>query len=228
MSRGFFITFEGLDGSGKSTQLAGLKAWLEARGESVTATRQPGGTHIGDGIRGLLLDSRTHDLSPLAELGLMFADRAQSIAEVIGPALERGDVVLCDRFTDSTEAYQGGGRQLGSRIVLDLHARLCGGLQPDLTFLLLPDLRRALQRARRRNARSDAEGSPGANENRFEREDQAFYRRVLDKYREIAARESDRVAVIEGEGSIDEVRTQIAKLAEQQLQLRASQEKGRP
>lgn len=228
MPRGFFITFEGLDGSGKSTQLTGLKAWLEARGESVTATRQPGGTHIGDAIRGLLLDSRTHGLSPLAELGLMFADRAQSIAEIIAPALERGDVVLCDRFTDSTEAYQGGGRQLGSRIVLDLHARLCGGLQPDLTFLLLPNLQRALQRARRRNARCAAEGSSGANEDRFEREDQAFYQRVLAKYREIAARESGRVAVIEGEGSIQEVGEQIISLAEERLRLRASLGKSRP
>lgn len=228
MSRGFFITFEGLDGSGKSTQLAGLKAWLEARGESVTATRQPGGTGIGDGIRKLLLDSRTQDLSPLAELALMFADRAQSIAEVIGPALERGDVVLCDRFTDSTEAYQGGGRQLGSRIVLDLHARLCGGLQPDLTFLLLPNFRRALQRARRRNARSDAEGSRGANEGRFEREDQAFYQRVLDKYREIAVRESGRVAVIDGDGSIEEIRQRIAIVTQERLRRSSSAEAERP
>ena len=106
---------------------------------AVTTTRQPGGTRVGDRIRALLLDSRTESLAPLAELGLMFSDRAQSIAEVIEPALEAGHIVLCDRFTDSSEAYQGGGRQLGSQIVRDLHAALCGGLQPDLTLLLLPD-----------------------------------------------------------------------------------------
>ena len=217
MPRGFFITFEGLDGSGKSTQLGCLQTLLETRGESVTATRQPGGTRIGDRIRGLLLDSRTEALSPLTELGLMFADRAQSLAEVIRPALERGRVVLCDRFTDSTEAYQGGGRQLGSQIVLDLHAQLCGGLQPDLTFLLLPDLERALQRARRRNTRAEAERSRGRNENRFESEDHAFYRRVLEKYREIAARETGRVVVIDGDGSIEEVRQRIANLTQERL-----------
>ena len=139
MPRGLFVTFEGLDGSGKSTQLRRLKEWLEEEGNTVTATRQPGGTRVGDRIRALLLDSRTENLASLAELGLMFSDRAQAIAEVIEPALEAGHIVLCDRFTDSSEAYQGGGRQLGSQIVRDLHAALCGGLQPDLTLLLLPD-----------------------------------------------------------------------------------------
>ena len=139
MPRGLFITLEGLDGSGKSTQLRRLQQWLEAEGFAVTATRQPGGTRIGDRIRSLLLDSRTEELASLAELGLMFSDRAQSIAEVISPAIETGQAVLCDRFTDSSEAYQGGGRQLGSQVVRDLHAALCCGLQPDLTLLLLPD-----------------------------------------------------------------------------------------
>ena len=120
--RGLFITFEGLDGSGKTTQLRRLKEWLEANGWPVTPTRQPGGTRVGDRIRSLLLDSRTENLASLAELGLMFSDRAQSIAEVIEPALTKGRIVLCDRFTDSSEAYQGGGRQLGSRVVRDLHA----------------------------------------------------------------------------------------------------------
>ena len=122
LARGFFITFEGLDGSGKSTQLRKLAEWLEAEGEDVVVTRQPGGTRIGDRIRALLLDSRTENLAARAELGLMFSDRAQAIAEIIQPALAQGKIVLCDRYTDSTEAYQGGGRELGSELVLQLHA----------------------------------------------------------------------------------------------------------
>lgn len=217
MPQGFFVTFEGLDGSGKSTQLRLLKEWLERQGKPVTATRQPGGTPTGDAIRALLLDSRTQNLSPLAELGLMFSDRAQSIAQVIQPALERGHIVLCDRFTDSTEAYQGGGRELGSKIVLDLHTTVCGGLMPDLTLLLLPDLHLSLSRARRRNRHiTHAQSS---NENRFENEDQAFYSRVLTKYREIAARAPARVAVIDGDAAIDEVHRRILQVVEARLPL---------
>jgi dTMP kinase len=215
MPRGFFVTFEGLDGSGKSTQLRRLKEWLEAQLLPVTPTRQPGGTRVGDRIRGLLLDSRTDRISPLAELGLMFSDRAQSIAEVIEPALAAGRVVLCDRFTDSSEAYQGGGRQLGSQIVRDLHAALCSGLQPDLTLLLLPDFNRSLARARQRNQRAAA--ATGNDENRFEKEDTNFYRRVFDKYREIAAREPLRVVAIESDDSIDEVHQRIVQVVRERL-----------
>ena len=215
MPRGLFVTFEGLDGSGKSTQLRRLKEWLEANGLAVTATRQPGGTRVGDRIRALLLDSRTENLSSLAELGLMFSDRAQSIAEVIEPALETGRIVLCDRFTDSSEAYQGGGRQLGSQIVRDLHAALCKGLQPDLTLLLLPDFDISLARARRRNQRVVA--STGNDENRFEQENTAFYRRVFDKYQEIAAREPLRVVAIDSDGSIDEVHQRIVQVVRGRL-----------
>jgi dTMP kinase len=215
MPRGLFVTFEGLDGSGKSTQLRRLKEWLEASGLAVTATRQPGGTRVGDRIRALLLDSRTENLSSLAELGLMFSDRAQSIAEVIEPAIEAGRIVLCDRFTDSSEAYQGGGRQLGSQIVRDLHAALCKGLQPDLTLLLLPDFDISLARARRRNQRVAA--STGSDENRFELENAAFYRRVFDKYQEIAAREPLRVVAIDSDGSIDEVHRRIVQVVRGRL-----------
>jgi dTMP kinase len=215
MPRGFFITFEGLDGSGKSTQLRRVKEWLQANGLAVTATRQPGGTRVGDRIRGLLLDSRTDSLSSFAELGLMFSDRAQSIAEVIDPALEEGRIVLCDRFTDSSEAYQGGGRQLGSQIVRDLHASLCRGLQPDLTVLLLPDFDRSLARARQRNQRTAA--ATGSDENRFEKESSAFYRRVFDKYQEIAAREPLRVVAIDSDGSIDEVHQRIVQVVRGRL-----------
>jgi dTMP kinase len=215
MPRGLFVTFEGLDGSGKSTQLRRLKERLEADGFAVTATRQPGGTRVGDRIRALLLDTRTESVASLAELGLMFSDRAQSIAEVIEPALQTGKIVLCDRFTDSSEAYQGGGRQLGSQVVHDLHAALCSGLQPDLTLLLLPDFDLSLARARRRNQRAVA--ATGSDENRFETESSAFYRRVFDKYREIAAREPLRVVVIDSDGSIDEVHRHIVQVVQGRL-----------
>jgi dTMP kinase len=168
MLRGLFITLEGLDGSGKTTQINRLAAWLTKRGHAHVVTRQPGGTATGERIRALVLDSRATGLSPMAEMALMFADRAQAIAEVIEPALEQGRIVLCDRFTDSTEAYQGGGRELGSEIVLKLHRLLCGNLQPDLTLLLLPSLDRSLARARRRNDRVAAEN--GQDEDRFEQE----------------------------------------------------------
>ncbi len=214
MSRGFFLTFEGLDGSGKSTQLRKLAAHLEGQGLPITVTRQPGGTRIGDRIRALLLDSRTESLDPVAELGLMFSDRAQCIAEVIRPALDAGRIVLCDRYTDSTEAYQGGGRQLGSDAVLRLHEVMCGGLNPDLTILLLADFDRSLKRARRRNDRAAGNGK---DEGRFETEDRLFYQRVFEKYREIAAREPSRVAVIEGDQSIPAIHRQIVRVVEEKL-----------
>lgn len=209
MPRGFFITFEGLDGSGKSTQLKRLAAWMQKRGMAPVVTRQPGGTATGDRIRALLLDSRSGSLAPLAEMAMMFADRAQAIAEVIEPALAAGKIVLCDRFTDSTEAYQGGGRELGSERVLEMHRVICGGLQPDLTILLLPSLKASLERARRRNDRVAAKS--GKDENRFESEQDAFYRRVWQKYREIARRDASRVVCIEGDLAIDEVHEQIVE-----------------
>jgi dTMP kinase len=219
MPQGFFLTFEGLDGSGKSTQLRKLGQWLEARGESCVITRQPGGTKTGDRIRALLLDSRTEGLSPMAELGLMFSDRAQSIAEIIQPALDEGKIVLCDRYTDSTEAYQGGGRQLGSELVLQLHKAMCGGLNPDLTILLLPDLRRSLDRARRRNHRSVAQSAK--DEGRFESENEEFYQRVFDQYREIARRDHLRVVAIETDEDIESIHERITRIVEERLARRA-------
>ncbi|MGA2832849.1 MAG: dTMP kinase [Terracidiphilus sp.] len=209
MPRGLFITFEGLDGSGKTTQINRLAAWLKKRGRSALITRQPGGTKTGDRIRALVLDSRSKGLAPMAEMALMFADRAQVIAEVLLPALAAGEIILCDRYTDSTEAYQGGGRELGSEIVLELHRLTCGGLQPDLTLLLLPSLEPSLARARRRNQRAVEES--GEDETRFEQEQDAFYSRVWRKYREIAAREPGRVVLIEGDLSIDEVHGRIVE-----------------
>src|SRR5208337_4772660 len=217
MARGLFITLEGLDGSGKTTQIRRLAAWLKKRlpDEEPVLTRQPGGTETGDRIRALVLDSRQSGLAPMAEMALMFADRAQAIAEVIQPALDAGRIVVCDRFTDSTEAYQGGGRELGSQVVLDMHRLICGGLQPDLTLLLLPGFEASLIRARRRNDRVEAE--TGSSEGRFESEKDAFFRRVWEKYHEIAAREPDRIALIEGDLSIDEVHEQILEAVAERI-----------
>jgi dTMP kinase len=185
-----------------------LTAWLTKRlGEqAVVVTRQPGGTATGDRIRALVLDSRSAGLAPMTEMALMFADRAQAIKEVIEPALTTGKVVVCDRFTDSTEAYQGGGRELGSGTVLELHRLVCGGLQPDLTLLLLPPLKGGLERARRRNAR---EADENGDENRFEQEQSAFFGRAWAKYKEIAEREPERVVAIEGELTIEEVQERV-------------------
>jgi dTMP kinase len=215
MPRGLFITLEGLDGSGKTTQIKRLAAWMQKRGLDPVITRQPGGTATGDRIRALLLDSGSTPLAPMTEMALMFADRAQAIAEVIEPALAAGKVVLCDRFTDSTEAYQGGGRQLGSERVLDLHRLICGNLQPDLTLLLLPSLDSSLARARNRNERTVAQ--TGKDENRFELEQSEFFKRVWEKYREIARRDADRVVLIEGNLSIDEVHEQIIEAVSERL-----------
>jgi len=215
MPRGTFITFEGLDGSGKTTQLKRLAEWIRERGHNPVVTRQPGGTETGDRIRQLILDSRSSAVAPMAEMALMFADRAQIIAEIIEPALASGRIVLCDRWTDSTEAYQGGGRKIGSKTVLDLHRLICGGLQPDLTVLLLPPLQASLDRARRRNDR--AAKKDGLDENRFEREQDAFHARVWEKYRQIAARDSGRIIAIEGELSIDEVHEQIVEAISRRL-----------
>jgi dTMP kinase len=218
MARGFFITFEGLDGSGKTTQLRRLQEWLERSGRTVTALRQPGGTALGDRVRGILLDSRSEaalgTIAPLAELALMFADRAQAIAEAIRPALERGEIVLCDRYTDSSEAYQGGGRGLGADRVLAVHAAICDGLQPDLTVMLLPDFEVSLSRARGRNLQHAAES--GTDENRFEREGDAFHHRIHAGYRAIAAREPGRVEVF-GDGGLDEIELAVRAVVEERL-----------
>jgi dTMP kinase len=210
MSRGYFITFEGLDGSGKTTQLRRLSDWLTSAGHSVVTLRNPGSTALGDRVRSILLDSRSESAhGPISPL--MFADRAQSIAEVIAPALEAGSIVLCDRYTDSSEAYQGAGRQLGRERILEMHDAVCNNLQPDLTLLLLPPLKASLARARRRNHRETK--SEGTDENRFERESDDFYRRIHEAYLEIAAREPRRVLVIgnddSGDNSIDAIELRI-------------------
>jgi dTMP kinase len=214
-ARGKFITFEGLDGVGKSTQMENLAGWLRERHVDVVTTREPGGTDLGQKLRTVLLSSRTSGLSPLAELALMFADRAQHVDEQIIPALERGQWVLCDRFTDSSEAYQGGGRELGSEIILQLHAALCRNLKPDLTILMLTDLEHSLNRARRRNLEQSRQA--GDDENRFEKESRAFHRRVLAAYLAIAEREPERMIKVEAKDAIPKVHKRIVEAVEQRL-----------
>ncbi len=209
--RGKFISFEGLDGCGKSTQLENLAVTLRRDGIEVVTAREPGGTAIGEGIRAVLLNSRTAGLDAHAEMALMFASRAQLIAEVIRPALEAGKWVLCDRFTDSTEAYQGGGRQLGSEAVLRLHELLCGGLWPELTILMDSDVASSVKRARRRN--QDA----AQDENRFEKENAAFFTRVHETFLAIAQREPQRVALIDARPPMETVREEIVRVVRERL-----------
>ena len=211
--RGKFITFEGLDGCGKSTQLERLAEALRGQGIEIVTTREPGGTAIGERIRAVLLDSRTAGLDSYTEMALMFASRAQLIAEVVEPALAAGKWVLCDRFTDSTEAYQGGGRQLGSEIVLELHRLLCRGVWPDVTILMDSDVSFSVKRARRRNKAAEQD------ENRFEKESHAFFTRVREAFLEIARREPQRVILIDARPSIEVVHAGIIRAVKEKLNL---------
>jgi dTMP kinase len=231
MPRGFFITFEGLDGSGKTTQMQRFATWLTSSGYNVVTLRQPGSTALGNRLRTVLLDSKSESalgpISPLAEMALMFADRAQAIAEIIKPALAAGSIVLCDRYTDSSEAYQGAGRELGSQRILAMHTAVCNNLQPDLTLLLLPPLEAALDRARRRNRRKEQlqkrsqNRSQSSDENRFERESDTFYSRIHAAYIEIAAREPQRVLTVANDetadNSIDAIELRIRALVTPRL-----------
>jgi dTMP kinase len=213
--RGKFITFEGLDGCGKSTQLEKLAEVLRADGIEVLTTREPGGTEIGERIRAVLLDSRTAGLDSWAEMALMFASRAQQIAQVIVPALESGRWVLCDRYTDSTEAYQGGGRELGSDSVLHVHQVLCRGLWPDLTILMDSEVGHSVKRARRRNQAAVDGAQP--DENRFEQENHAFFTRVRDAFIAIANREPQRVAVVDARRPAEVVHPEIVNIVHLRL-----------
>ncbi len=233
-ARGKFITFEGLDGSGKSTQIEKLARSLRAHGLSVTLTREPGGTASGEKIREVLLHSATAGLSPLTEMALMFASRTQHIHELILPALAEGRIVLCDRFTDSTEAYQGGGRKLGAKAVLQLHEILCGNLQPDLTILLDNEVAFSVNRARRRNRKrkgrrseknsgksseKTSEKAAEKDENRFEQESRAFFGRVRHAYLAIAHREPQRVQIINARGTPGETHAAIMETLRKRLKI---------
>ena len=220
--RGTLITLEGIDGCGKSTQVEKLARALRKQGSPVVVTREPGGTAAGEKIRHLLLDTATSSLSPLAELALMFASRAQHIREVIQPALHEGRIVLCDRFTDSTEAYQGGGRKLGSEPVLALHRILCGDLRPDLTILMDSEVAASVERARRRNKkRAGQNGRDKSDENRFEQESGAFFGRVRSTYLAIAQREPGRVMVVDARGPADNTHAEILRIVGRKLKLAA-------
>lgn len=217
--RGKFITFEGLDGTGKSTQMRKLAAALREAGHKVVETREPGGTATGEKIRKVLLDSGTAGLDPLAEMALMFASRAQHIAEVIEPGLASGSIVLCDRFTDSTEAYQGSGRRLGSDAVRQLHRVLCGDLQPELTILLDSNPHASVSRARRRNERDSKNSSRGHDENRFERETRTFFARVREGFAAIARREPGRVVVVDARGTPGQTHQKILEVVRRKLRV---------
>ena len=198
--RGTFITFEGMDGSGKTTQMTMLAERLRAAGYGVLETYEPGGTPIGTQVRRILLDAANQELRPTAELLLYFACRAQNVEQSILPALQEGKIVLSDRFTDSTLVYQGVGRGLGKDVVLALDAVACRGLAPDLTLLIDIDLETSLVRAQARNRELSQTG--GAPETRMDDQAVEFHRRVHDAYAELAANEAARFAVIDGRRDI--------------------------
>ncbi len=200
---GFFITFEGIEGCGKSTQLQRLAARLRTAGEVVLVTREPGGCAIADALRALLLDSANSAMAPTTELLLYAAARAQHVAEVIRPALDAGRIVLCDRFSDASLAYQGYGRGLDRPLIGELNRVATNGLVPDLTLLLDFPAEEGLARARRRNA-----GSDGPDEGRFEAESLAFHRRVRDGYLELAAT-GPRFRTIDARGDLATVAARI-------------------
>jgi dTMP kinase len=196
---GRFITFEGIDGCGKTTQFRLLAQWLREHGTEVVETVEPGGTAIGQQIRKILLDPASASLHPRAELLLYFASRAQNVDEIIRPTLDAGRIVLCDRFTDSTLVYQGCGRGLETNVVRDLDRIACRGLQPDITILIDIDLETSMHRAKRRNERV------GPAESRIDEESVAFHERVREGYLALARAEPERIVVIDGGGSIGEV-----------------------
>lgn len=204
--RGRFITLEGLEGSGKSTNLAHLKARLEAAGKPVRVTREPGGTPIGEQVRELLLDHRNDGMHPDTELLLMFAARAQHLQQVILPALEAGTWVVSDRFTDASYAYQGGGRGMPEERIAALEAFVQGALQPDLTLVLDLPVATGLERAGKRSA-----------PDRFEREQAEFFERVRAVYLTRARRWPARYRVIDAGRPLPEVMAQLDAVIDQVL-----------
>jgi dTMP kinase len=205
LNRGLFITFEGTEGSGKSTQMKLLAARLREGGYNVVENQEPGATGIGKQIRRILLDPLHQEMTPMTELLLMFASRAQAAAEIIAPALQRGDLVLSDRFTDSTLAYQGEARGLGFDLVLAAHRLALGSLVPDLTLCISMDVETALARAHRRNERTPVENC----ETRIDQQSLEFHRRVEAGYRRIAAREPQRFRIIDGGGEPGDVAKRV-------------------
>jgi dTMP kinase len=194
-----FITFEGPEGSGKSTQIARVGEWFRELGRECVVTKEPGGTPISDRIRAILLDSASAGMDAMTEVMLYAASRRQHVVQVIRPAVDRGVPVFCDRYTDATLAYQGYGRLLDLDRLQTLNRWATDGLQPDLTLLFDIDEETGLARAHARNA------SMTVDEGRFEAEDLRFHRRVREGYLAMAVAEPKRYAVIDAQGTIDEV-----------------------
>lgn len=202
---GYFITFEGIEGCGKTTQIRLLAEQLQALGHETVLTREPGGCPIADKIRAILLDADNRAMQPLAELLLYAAARAQHMAEVIRPALDAGKIVLCDRFTDATIAYQSAGRGLARDTIDTLNTLACQSRTPYLTVLIDCDAATGLGRAKRR-----IEAASGPREERFELESLAFHQRVRECYQSLACQEPERFLVVDGSGPIDTIATIIA------------------
>jgi dTMP kinase len=204
---GRFLTIEGIEGVGKSTQLARLSKGLNERGIAHTVTREPGGTPLAERIREIVLDNaRGESMPPTAELLLMFAARAVHLTNLVEPTLRAGQWVVCDRFIDATYAYQGGGRRLSVEHIRQLETMVLGARRPDLTVLLDAPVEQALKRARQRNA--------GAAADRFESERAEFFERVRDAYLARAAAEPGRISVVDASQSVDRVALQILELLE--------------
>jgi len=198
-----FITIEGGEGGGKSTNLAYVERYLKAQGKDVVVTREPGGTELGEKLRQILLDPGNEGMDKRAELLLMFAARAHHLSKVIQPALDAGKTVLCDRFTDATYAYQGGGRGLPMEDIAILENWVQGELRPDLTILLDLDIEIGLFRA---NERSD--------QDRFEQEEMRFFDRVRETYLQMAKAEPKRYRVIDAGESLENVQKQLHQVLE--------------
>lgn len=216
---GIFITLEGIDGTGKSTQHILLAQYLSKLGHKVRATREPGGTLAGEQIRDILLASKTRKLSPLAELLLMYSARAQHLAEVVRPALARGEIVVSDRFSDASMAYQGFGRQLGIQIVRAIDQVVCGKTKPDLTLVLDLSPRLALKRAQRREVRHNSKHG------RFELQGLDFHNRVRRGYLSIARNEPGRVKLIDANQNVAAVQDEIRRQVDQFLEKRTKRKR---
>lgn len=210
-NRGFFITFEGNEGSGKSTQARLLAERLRAEGYDVLESQEPGGTPIGQKVRRVLLDAANRELSPTAELLLMFAARAQNVDQWILPALRDGRIVVSDRFTDSTLAYQGAGRGLGADLVMQVDRIACRGVVPDLTICVDIDVEKGLRRAHARNADT---GSP---ETRLDEQEVEFYQKARTEYQRLAAEEPGRFRMIDGDRGLDAVAEDVWNVVQQVL-----------